>query len=91
MRCPQCVAEGEKSTLHMAGGGVVTDMVVHQFYDEEGKHHYHDPNGMAESGRCSRGHNLVRIHSTECRAPGCSFGDPEVFKVLSPRPENMLY
>ena len=35
MKCPTCVAEGERSEVYR-GGGISTLMTVHEFYDEDG-------------------------------------------------------
>lgn len=72
MKCPACEAEGKKSSIQMAGGGTITDMCGHYFYDEDGVRHSHDPNRLCESGKCSNGHSLIVIHGNKC--PHCDFG-----------------
>lgn len=65
MKCPKCVEEGEKSTLH-GGGGVTTLMCGSYYYDGDGKHHSHDPNATTSRYRCSRGHEVVVVSYQEC-------------------------
>lgn len=65
-KCSQCVAEGEKSTVHMHGGGSTTLMYFSPFYDEDGQYHHHDGNRTTQTGRCSRGHTIVVVTTGAC-------------------------
>ena len=68
VRCPKCVEEGQKSTLH-GGGGITTCMGTQSYFDEEGNPHHHDPNSTTSSLRCSRGHSVVIVSYRTC--PSC--------------------
>jgi ribosomal protein L37E len=80
MKCPECEKSGAKSVLHMDGGGIVTDVCNHSFYDEEGHRHYHDHNPMTECGECSNGHKVVVLHDNKC--PFCDFGETTKIREL---------
>lgn len=73
-RCHRCNEEGERSTVETFGG-VVTLMATRSYYDEDGAHHYHDPNGHASEFRCSRGHTWTEGRGHPC--PSCDFGHGE--------------
>jgi NAD-dependent SIR2 family protein deacetylase len=68
MRCPQCMAMGQKSTVRI-GAGVVTEMAVRTFYDEEGRYHYHNPNKHSRHLKCSNGHEWTERERNKC--PTC--------------------
>lgn len=82
MKCPVCAASGLKSTIRMAGHGVRTSMFTHRFYDDDGRHHFHDPNQTAWGARCSNGHRLTHIRSNRCGVDGCNFGMDEEIRVM---------
>ena len=73
MRCPICVKEGLRSTVQ-ALGAATTDMAVHEYWDEDGQRHYHDPNGHGSSYRCSNGHDTSRGGPNLCLVSSCVFG-----------------
>jgi len=54
--CPECQKLGQTSTVRVDGMGITTLMCAHSFYDEQGRHHYHDPNMTTWQFRCSKGH-----------------------------------
>lgn len=64
--CSTCAAGGERSVVHDPGGGWATAMIVHEYYDEDGRHHYHDPNTMSVTYSCSRGHRWTEGVRTAC-------------------------
>jgi hypothetical protein len=55
MKCPECVKAGQRSEVYDLGSST-TLMGVHAYYDENGQHHYHDPNKTTTGYRCSKGH-----------------------------------
>ena len=65
MKCEICEKEGLKSQIHI-GGSVSTVMGYHQYYDEDGKHHSHDPNIRTTQYSCSNGHSFARQESGSC-------------------------
>lgn len=69
MRCPECIADGERSriTIH---GGTTTALPWSEHYDEDGVRHAHDPNTTATVLICTRGHQW-----TDEQQPACSVGD----------------
>ena len=69
MKCPECVKEGEKSTV-VIGYGSTTDMGWQPYYDEDGEFHDHDPNWHGYNYRCSRGHEWYVSRQEKCPACG---------------------
>lgn len=65
MKCPTCVEEGNKSIVSV-GGSITTAMASHQFYDENGKYHLHDPNTSSTQYRCSNGHDWTESSKNKC-------------------------
>ena len=55
MKCPQCVRDGQRSTVDI-GMTVTTAMVVYRYYDEDGNLVVDDPNTSTTMYVCSRGH-----------------------------------
>lgn len=68
MKCEECVAEGERSTVTSLGG-MSTLMGFRPYYDEDGNYHVHDPNTTTSGYRCSRGHQFVESTLSPC--PTC--------------------
>ena len=68
MKCPECVEEGKKSTIHCLGGSR-TLMGWTQYYDEDGNYHNHDPNHPSMGYRCSNGHTWHVTRKNSC--PTC--------------------
>lgn len=71
MICPICKEQGLKSIVYDTGG-TSTAMSYHSFYDEEGKHHLHDPNTIMRYFICNKKHKFVKRSSG-----GCFHGDYE--------------
>lgn len=65
MKCPECVKEGLKSTVH-SHGGMTTLLYCAPYYDEEGNYHDHDWNTTTNSYECSNGHKFSTKHSGSC-------------------------
>lgn len=79
MKCPTCVASGERSTV-TPGYSVVTAMFANSFYDEDGQYHRHDPNSRTTSFGCSNGHEWADSTFPKCRIGGCSWNEREAVK-----------
>lgn len=73
MKCPVCVREGKKSVLY-EGFMSSTCGAVQNFYDEEGRSHFHNPNANCSNFNCSNGHQLSYVRASRCGVPGCEFG-----------------
>lgn len=71
MICKTCQAEGKKSYVYNRGGSG-TLLMWNAFYDEEGKHHVHDPNTTTYGYECSNGHTW-----SEEEKHGCWCGWPQ--------------
>lgn len=71
MRCPECIAEGERSRL-TSGGGMTTLLGYRPYYDEDGVYHDHDPNTTTTGYSCSRGHKFTIRTKRSC--PNCTYG-----------------
>lgn len=65
VKCPQCVAEGEKSRV-CVGSSATTCVCGEEFYDADGRHHYHDPNTTTVHYRCARGHSWIETMAGSC-------------------------
>ena len=65
MKCPECVRDGERSIVTI-GPGYSTLAYAAPFYDEEGRHHHHDPNVHTSEYSCSRGHSWAEVHRGSC-------------------------
>lgn len=73
MICPECKAEGQKSTV--TSEGMMTTLIhVSPFWDEDGEYHYHDTNTVSEGFRCSKGHYWREVRKNQCPNPDCSWG-----------------
>lgn len=55
MKCPECIKEGKKSNVY-PGMSTTTLMKIFEYYDEEGKYHYSNPNTTTTYYSCSNGH-----------------------------------
>ncbi len=84
MKCPKCVELGERSTLHVSGGGFSTLVGFQPHYDEDGVSHSHNPNKTSSLGKCSNGHRLAISTRKKCPAEGCDYGG-ETVTVMEPR------
>lgn len=67
MKCPTCVAQGERSFVY-PGSTSTTALGFQQFYDEEGVWHVHDPNRSTTSYSCSRSHTWDQVSGYPCPA-----------------------
>ena len=65
MKCPECIAEDERSKV-FDHGGMVTDMYFAPFYDEDGNRHQHDMNWRTSHFTCSRGHDWHESWQPKC-------------------------
>lgn len=65
MKCSTCIEEGKRSQVSSLGG-TRTLMHAHSFYDEDGEHHYHDPNTETANYRCSEGHEWQESSKGSC-------------------------
>jgi len=70
VKCPECVAEGKRSTVSV-GAGTTTCMYFAPYYDEDGAYHHHDGNTTSYSHTCSNGHSWCSSRTGTCPAPGC--------------------
>jgi hypothetical protein len=77
MKCPECERLGMKSTLTTNGWAETYPLGgVRVSYDENGKHHAHNPDITVAYYKCSNDHNLIAIEATRC---WCGWGyDKEV-------------
>ena len=71
MICKQCKSDGKTSRVYDPGGGFSTLMCDERYYDEQGKWHRHDPNGMTKSYSCSNGHKWAETTYSNC--PSCDY------------------
>jgi len=67
--CPFCKNNGDKSQV-FPGGSSQTLMANHEFFDEEGKHHFHDSNWTTTNFLCSKGHHWVSKTRSRCFCEG---------------------
>ena len=82
MKCPECERQGMVSKLYLQYGPT-TDMATHEFYDEEGKYHFHDPNSSTTIFKCTNRHVGAISQSRKC--PSCDYGDREPrVQILKP-------
>jgi hypothetical protein len=65
MICQECKTEGKKSRVY-EGPSSTTCMYSPPFYDEDGKHHDHDPNTSTTSFSCSNGHKWSESSRGSC-------------------------
>ena len=65
MICETCKAEGKTSRVYDQGSRM-TLLNCTPFYDEQGRHHYHDSNTATAGYRCSNGHNWVVTSTGSC-------------------------
>ena len=61
------------------------------YYDEDDHHHYHEVNSRRGKARCSNGHVLNVVCSTECQAPGCDYGSPQTMTLVPERNRSASY
>lgn len=80
MKCPKCIEEGQLSTVIPNPGTMSTGMCVEEYWDEQGKYHWHDPNAHYTICKCSNGHRLIRYDSTRCE--NCDYGREARIEVV---------
>ena len=66
MICPKCEKEYFLSKVIVPSSGLTTAMCDHDFYDENGKFHHHDMNGMSRTFHCTEGHTGTIVTYQEC-------------------------
>ena len=79
MRCPKCL---EDNTPHKVydHGNVTTNISAEHFWDENDVLHYHDPNEVFRSWKCSNGHRWSTKETPRCPAKDCDYGtDPVLY------------
>jgi hypothetical protein len=65
MKCPECVKEGKRSNVY-EDYTTCTAMGFINYYDEDGKHHSHDPNITTLRFYCSNKHSWSKQSSRSC-------------------------
>ena len=65
MICPECKEQGLKSCVY-PGQRFITAMGSEEYYDEDGKHHRHDPNIMKTRYSCTNGHGWGEEETGSC-------------------------
>ena len=90
VRCPTCVKQLLRSTVH-EGGSKTTAVHCPPFYDEDGRKHHHDRNVRTRSFRCSQGHSWVSNlpHTCWCGWTQTSTFPPEAPTAGRPRAASM--
>lgn len=73
MKCPECVATGQASTLQI-GPTFSTAMYSAPHYDEDGEYHMHDLNTRTTSYSCSNGHSFSQNVDPTCPNRNCEWG-----------------
>lgn len=85
MKCPQCIAEGKKSTVS-SDGSMSTLMGFMTWCDEDGNTHQHDRNKVTTGYKCSNGHVFVSVRNgSPCPSypNNCDFdGGMEEIKII---------
>lgn len=71
MRCPQCVCNGQTSTLH-TGVGMCTSAGIETYYDSDGKFHKHDRNVTRGDWTCTNGHAGTVRTVRSCPQSSCT-------------------
>ncbi len=70
MKCPECVAEGERSKVYPHESHR-TLLAVQRYFDEDGTYHSHDPNKTTTKYECSRGHKWSEAEVRETTMYHC--------------------
>ena len=65
MKCAECAKSGLKSRVYV-GMSTVTCMGWQPYYDEDGRHHSHDPNTHQTQYSCSNAHKWAEDSSPAC-------------------------
>lgn len=69
--CRRCMADGKSSRVEGGGHSFVTAMVGHNYYDENGHAHNHDPNTRTTQYACTNGHAWFVVTKPRCGVLGC--------------------
>lgn len=65
MICQECQKSGTTSRVYESYT-VTTSLMGEQFYDEEGRQHFHDPNIDTHEYACSKGHKWHHQRTRGC-------------------------
>lgn len=65
MKCKECVKENLKSQVSI-GSTTTTCMGYNNYYDEDGKYHFHNPNIVSTEMRCTNGHTWSEKSKPSC-------------------------
>ncbi len=63
--CETCQEQGLKSTVQ-SSYSMSTCLGYHDFYDEDGNQHCHDPNTTTTDFTCSNGHKFTKKSKRSC-------------------------
>lgn len=63
--CPRCQQAGLQSRVYV-GSSYTTLLDTFEFYDEQGRHHLHNPNCTTTSYSCSNGHAWQETRQSKC-------------------------
>lgn len=86
MICPKCQEQGLKSCVTINRS--MRDFgSIHQFYDEDGQLHFHDPNKHTDTFWCSNGHSGTVTSNFPCLAKNCDFTSPEEVTIDKETPK----
>lgn len=89
MKCPQCVTEGERSTVRSRRYAGAYDLPrSDDYWDEDGAHHSHNPNVSSQGFTCSRGHQFTLRSRYPC--PSCGYGHEPSSLTMDPPPFERL-
>ena len=77
MICPFCAEIGWVSKVYPEGCSQKLLGGNPEFYDEEGKYHYHDRAVVERQFRCSNGHRWLVVWQERCTNPLCGWPNEE--------------
>ena len=69
-KCAECDAKGDRYKVYEDQFMTSTAMAGSSWWDEDGKHHSHDPNWHSRGYSCSNGHRWSESWQSECPACG---------------------
>jgi hypothetical protein len=79
--CPACKLIGSKSQLIEIFSGYSSLGQSNSYYDEDGKYHYHNPNGSITVYRCSNGHESKYFKHNSCGICDYKSGETRFIKA----------
>lgn len=85
MICETCKAEGRTSRVCGQGGSYMTLLNCTPFYDEQGRHHYHDSNTTTDNFECSNGHRWTVKSTPSCWCGWPNKREPETASAMRER------